>query len=701
MIDFPEKLSKILAALDEDALVALASRGLVRRATKDLTRESPRLLTIGEEATVDVAGHNVHLPAAGPVQARCDCPAPGMCRHIVAATLFLRSLVIQSTEISSRTPGTPAADPWHEVLAMELDTLRTWASTDGFRRGVKYTQEELPEVEREPGLRVVFPDGIECRFISGAGLEGVICTAAPSEKPARVVAAVLAIQQAAGQNAKLLEARNVSDTWGPAQREQAAAVDALVLDAVHTGILHLSPAFGDRCRSLAAAVDQADLPRITRMLQALAREVELLLARHAQANEARVLHLLATLHALCTAILNAPGPPPTALVGTRRGRFSPFRRLRLAGLTAHRWRTRSGFDGVSVLFFDPAAQHFLSWTDVRREKHREQNDGEWIYRGAMPWPGGRIVRLAARSWLDLTDGNVSPTGRLSGTESCRAMLGEEVDPTTLDFGPTGFGDWRDLATHARDILPVGLAEQNPLRGIVALFPAAWGVKHFDEVHQVLRQAIFDLEGRAVQLVVPFTSTSQKTIQALEGADPKKHKLSGLLGRIAFDPDLTGEQGFAVRPLTLFGKDPEGRATLWHLDFESPQTSHSEKKRQRPWWWGLLDDTPRDQGEAVGLGSEEELAESLAGFDPFRGLSPHGERLLAAAERTIQTAADRGGSFVLPQAVDEARALADLGFTRLAAALAALGGPTPSAACLEAAYECRLHRQIAAREAIGF
>ena len=69
------RLQALLSSYDDSVLAALASRGLVRRAHKDLEKESPAIL--GEDAdalTVEVAGEKVRLPA-GVSGATCTCPA--------------------------------------------------------------------------------------------------------------------------------------------------------------------------------------------------------------------------------------------------------------------------------------------------------------------------------------------------------------------------------------------------------------------------------------------------------------------------------------------------------------------------------------------------------------------------------------------------------------------------------------------------
>ena len=94
------------AALDDDAVAALANRGLLRRAAKLV--DAVRLVAADAQA-VEVACEQfrVRLLPAGPDAARCPCPAAGVCVHVVAAWLWARTADIAVAEPAG-DPGTPS-----------------------------------------------------------------------------------------------------------------------------------------------------------------------------------------------------------------------------------------------------------------------------------------------------------------------------------------------------------------------------------------------------------------------------------------------------------------------------------------------------------------------------------------------------------------------------------------------------------------
>src|SRR5947209_4532970 len=88
---FLARLHHALAAFDDDALAALANKGLVRRARKDLETSQPEIVESADEDRLRLEVGDALVEIAMPVaQSRCGCPAGGICRHILAAVIFLK-----------------------------------------------------------------------------------------------------------------------------------------------------------------------------------------------------------------------------------------------------------------------------------------------------------------------------------------------------------------------------------------------------------------------------------------------------------------------------------------------------------------------------------------------------------------------------------------------------------------------------------
>src|SRR5437660_7969612 len=141
--DFLSRLAAVLASFDESALEALASKGLLRRAQKDLEQGAVTQVEEPREGSlrVHIGETVVTMPAEGPAAARCTCPASSACRHVLVATLYLQRW------LADRVPASAASDSVEatrqELVALPLDSLREWAGARTVREALRLVAEGL------------------------------------------------------------------------------------------------------------------------------------------------------------------------------------------------------------------------------------------------------------------------------------------------------------------------------------------------------------------------------------------------------------------------------------------------------------------------------------------------------------------------------------------------------------------------------
>jgi hypothetical protein len=99
------QLQEQLARYDDEAFAVLGNRGLLRRAYKDLETHPVAINAQSDAVIVAIAGQHVRFDARGPALAQCDCPAAGVCQHVLAAAIALK----RSGETTSDMGIDPAA----------------------------------------------------------------------------------------------------------------------------------------------------------------------------------------------------------------------------------------------------------------------------------------------------------------------------------------------------------------------------------------------------------------------------------------------------------------------------------------------------------------------------------------------------------------------------------------------------------------
>jgi hypothetical protein len=460
------------------------------------------------------------------------------------ALIFLR----QSAPAQEAAPP-PSFDP-ADVLAIDEETLHKWAGKPTLRKATQALVAGLPvEFEEAGTLLVRFSTwNIVCRWLPGGGLSGMVCSCHAPGPCVHRVAAVLAYQTRKGVRQLAEEEAALEAAEGAARTrpEVLASVGVVLREMVGLGLSRLSRATVDRLRTLAISAHGVDLPRLERMLAALADEAAMYLGRNAQAATAGLLTTAARIEALRCA-LDKPTP---ALVGVHRSHYEKVGDIELIGMGARQWRTRSGYAGLTVYFWDRSLKNWATWTETRPAAQggfdpvaRYQQDG--------PWTGCGSPHEACRHQLRLMGTFRNRAGRLSGRPGTRCMMQKASNPREV---PCAIGRWAELLPRAAALYGGGLCERSEMDEIVLLTPQSWGQAQFDQVRQELVRPIIDSAGDVLPLVLPHTPENAHALETLEQHDPAT--THGLLGLVR----LRAEQ-LAVEPLTLYSEKKLVNLTL--------------------------------------------------------------------------------------------------------------------------------------------
>ncbi len=642
---------------------------------KDLETVRPKMLEPGEATErlrVEVADAVAEL-ALPPAQSRCNCPSSGICRHILAALIFVKESAPETEPaagddaVEIEPIASPiAASPVEEVLSLGDEALGKWAGKALITRVKKAIAQGLP-VEFDEGDRVVarLPTrNIHCRWMPGCGLEGMICSCHEPRVCEHRVAVVLAFQVAKGTRVlddcgslSLVEAAEA-----PRSREDVlASVGAVVAEMVALGLSRLSRASAERLRTLAVSAHGVDLPRLERLLTGLAAEVELALGRDAQADSASLLAQAARVEALRRGLARRVSPH---LVGQHKTTYEQVGSIELVGAGACAWHSPSEFAGLTIYFWDRSASNWASWTDARPLTTGGFNP-VLRFRADGPWTDLVSPESGARSSLRLVGAWRNRQGRVSGRPSTRAI---PIGPAEVASIPARLERWDVLADRARQLFGGGFRDRTEQDAIVLLAPARWGPSRFDEVHQEYRRVIWDEEGRPLLLAMRHEKGTEAAVDTLMAHDASATR--SVLGLLHLESDR-----LSVEPITLHTDN--GPINLTLEGASSPATGH-------------LDSPGADTG-----GQEEEFGDDVeikpSNTNLGRLLSLLAMRLLAIAE----------GGLAAYRAIPELRALGlrtealGLGccgtaIARVIAGLEAqrkgeLSDPTPAARDLLAAY----------------
>src|SRR5262245_10125287 len=192
------RITALVAGFDDASWEALASKGLLRRARKDIEKGISVELReqVGDSLQIKVQPFVVSMPAAGPAKATCSCPAQGICQHILIAGLFLQTRAISSGSVLRSVSPEAIRE---EIGFFTPERLKTWAGASDYRAGVALLEKNALPPFIDYGETVVvrmMPGNIEARYVPQAGLDGMVLPRIQGKRVA--VAAVLALRKSLG-----------------------------------------------------------------------------------------------------------------------------------------------------------------------------------------------------------------------------------------------------------------------------------------------------------------------------------------------------------------------------------------------------------------------------------------------------------------------------------------------------------------------
>jgi SWIM zinc finger len=533
-------LAAALAAFDEATLSTLASKGVVRRAARDVDEGR---VTLGEDggdyAIVAADGEEVRIDARGPAKATCTCPAPGICRHRVAAALLIGKASREAAPSPAAQDAPPIAD---EIAAIDEAAMRRFAGRAGWRAALEMAEAGCET--RQEGIALVIRLGgeaTEIRYLRGLGIENMVSKASAARRKALHVAALIAVRAAAGIAP--------AETASPAPAPSAADIDrgfletvrSALADACRTGLSLAPLVLEERLFALSVSSRADAMPRLGALLRAIARMVRDRRERSFRFDPDHCLGQIAAADALARALLAGDPDRRTALLGTARQAYEEIGPLRLHGLGAETWRAEGGARGATGFFYDPEGDRWFTASLARGPGQDPSFDARHAFAHEAIF-GGETLASLSRAEIAFDSVAASPQHRLSTSGAGRPDV---LGTSAISDWPCVFTRWQPLALRLRSRLSGGLAAPPPAMEPVILRPRRTGTPWFDDLRQELRWAIEDEAGAWLILSLAYDPDRAARFDHLAATAFR----SGFSGEIVAAATITGT-AFELRPIAM-------------------------------------------------------------------------------------------------------------------------------------------------------
>ncbi|MGW5416322.1 hypothetical protein [Actinomadura geliboluensis] len=655
-----------LLALTPDALAALANRGLVKRAAKDLDAGNGPEIAVSPDGGVDGAfpdGTKTSLPAgAGLEAATCSCAATGTCRHRICLVLAYQRTADAGPGAEPAGESAAGAEPeradasWSpgtfddDALARVLGQRALTAARRAFRAG--YSARLRRPTAQDPVAHAELPS-CTVRFLVPGELGYVDTDAVAAVRGEVTVLAAWAFRAADERGLTGAEVRlDVGGAPGAARGDGGAALDTaldLAGQLLLEGAANAGPVPAAALGRTAADLAGRGMHWPAAALEDLAAQLTAHHERRADHDPARVAELLAEVHARHRA---AAGPDRTQALGTDERAETPLRRVRLVGLGCRVAGT--GAHRTADIYL----AHAGTGVALVLKRRWDVPDGERLTGADLA--GRRILGVPLRS---LAASNVvSESASRSAGRVVRVTAGRIAKTTVTPLGDA----WeslpaallvRDLAAEARalDALPPRLVRPRVAAELVrAVAVAEVRDIGYHPGAQRLEAVVADAAGTAAVVSADYSPHRPAALDALAAAlEGGPRLVTGAVrrdrGGIVIDPFAVMTADGAVVPDLMPGdgtaaldapaaaaRDPLTHALAEALD-ASAEAAHRGLLHTTPGLRERIARTGRDLDRAglrAAAASVADLAAALTADDSHRTV-----RAWAAAHVRLLTTAE--------------------------------------------------------------
>lgn len=348
-----------LLGLDEATLESWANRGLLRRARKLLESASEPYGVLDEQgARASLEGYEQTLGGVGFDALNCTCPAFGPCQHLLALLLGLQQQLAREPQVVA--PAVVTHDePWRVDSAEALQQLFGRAVLNRAQRWMAQGHRAQIRIDaRQLQARLALPRPFELSIPRAGGLPASLCSCRETGCAHRALVMLQLGDQWQLQAANALR---------PSQLQVLEALDVWLEAFLKVGLGAVSGLLVASAQALATELQQADLPRLGRLLARLGAALEDERQAMAASSVRQLRQLLAELLAYRRALARTPLPQPLpVLAGLHRQRFEPCQpSLELYCLAAQCWQTQSGYRGFSLYFMEAGSGRCYSLSESR------------------------------------------------------------------------------------------------------------------------------------------------------------------------------------------------------------------------------------------------------------------------------------------------------------------------------------------------
>lgn len=540
----------VLSQFDEEYLIGISNKGIVKRARKDIEAgNSLSLIEIKGDSQWSVAVGEEQVTVLLPLaDSRCTCPSRTVCKHIIQAVLYLQQQSLPDAgenrmpepldEAADREPAfvdtlestasNTALQVMEEIKTYPLSRLIRGLSARGYRSFMAGLSSGKPDISYGSVITVrLLERDITVKLLSPLAYSS--CTCHKKDLCSHKAEAILWCQIEQGILTEEMLAEAGTEDVGFDTEQIAAVIKELEAFTENTFLVGLSRCARDimeHLERLAVLCHNAGLVSFEGYCRGLKDSYERYFRHSATFDVRKLLSSQLKLMRQTKELARAKSSEELlALAGEFREEYLPVGNLELAGITMEHFVTQTGYEGDIIYFLEKNTGEWYTYSNVRPTFYENKRKG-FTDKAQAPWGLSTTMEQLYKVELKLSRAKCDGSGRLSGTKETKAEIMEGRVLTRELIENWYFDDF--AALYDRWFVKGPETEPNR-RKLIFVDAYELGEADFSETKQRLKLPLYDKMGKEMIIQVDYSKREASTIRYLEKLKPKEHYC--FLGRI--------------------------------------------------------------------------------------------------------------------------------------------------------------------------
>ncbi len=570
-----------LEDVDDDYLIGIANKGIVKRAYKDREEGNYQVLSLDREAEVSAGGEKVviKMPLG---ESQCSCPSRSICRHVILGILALKEKAEEALgqeqddgqevrqqnqdEGQENQPGEKPEEGENVLASKLMEEISAYPDT-AIRRalGSRHLQGIL-EQKKASQLPLITYSSVITVEMAGMGqtvkllspLEHSSCTCHKKDLCIHKAAALLWCKLEKGMiRAEELEGENLGEPAFDRKqiKETARQMKSFLEELIHTGLARVSPDVADQMERFATISHNARLAEFEGYFRALQDSYGNYFGRKASFRTKNLMEQFSRLYRRVELLLGAKSDKEIAeLAGEFKAEYLPAGTLELTGIAIEHFESQTGYEGETVYFLEENTKQWYTYTWARPVFYEDAKRRGRQEKAKAPWGIPLSLEGMAGARVKLTGARCDSRRRLSASQETKGELldgrGKEKSLYAEDLGDWYYRDFGKLFAERigsrKAVWLKGQEEDKKGIELVFLRPASLQKAFFSETEQKLFMSLYDEKGKEIIIETAYSKKEAWGIRYLERI--KEESQPCFLGKIYLQ-----EGRIRMYPVAVFEK----------------------------------------------------------------------------------------------------------------------------------------------------